>query len=694
MQAQDIMRLMPLACNFKQNLAEVAGLFLEHGVDGLPVVNDQGLFVGYIGKKQLYKAISQGVNFQTPVQELMMSNVMTIAPDTELEELYPLNNSVVPVIHKGKLLGVVTREGVATYSNFSQSNLSIQTEALLDAAYEGIIGIDKEQQIIVFNRAAEEILGMERASVLNRAYLEVFPEGNLHRVLKNQQGISNQKFVHQDKTYLSINNPMLVEENLIGALAVIQDISTLENISNELEYTKKVKAELDAIIEASFDSIFVTDAKANVVSINEAYTRITGIRAEDIIGKNMYDLVEQGLYDRSATTGVIATHLPVTFAQNIKSGKTLLVTGNPVFDEQGELVWVITNGRDITELMRLKQEVEQAQSLSRHYEEELKKVAMQSGEMVINSTKTRELMDLTIRLGKVDSTVLINGESGVGKELIARELHKNSNRKDKPLITINCAAIPESLLESELFGYESGAFSGAKKGGKMGIFEIANGGTLFLDEIGEMPLALQSKLLRAIQEKEILRIGATTPTHIDIRLITATNRDLWEMARKGLFRQDLYYRLNVVPLFVPPLRDRKEEIPALAYHFIRIFNQQYDINKCLDERLIASLLEYDWPGNIRELRNAIERAVVTNPDTVIKSIQLGGNISEGEKKIQVESDDASEIDLKEKVNAYEKELLQHYIQIYKSSRKVAKALGVSQTTVVRKAAQYGLTLEG
>jgi TyrR family helix-turn-helix protein len=228
----------------------------------------------------------------------------------------------------------------------------------------------------------------------------------------------------------------------------------------------------------------------------------------------------------------------------------------------------------------------------------------------------------------------------------------------------------------------------------MGIFEIANGGTLFLDEIGEMPLALQSKLLRAIQEKEILRIGATTPTHIDIRLITATNRDLWEMARKGLFRQDLYYRLNVVPLFVPPLRDRKEEIPALAYHFIRIFNQQYDINKCLDERLIASLLEYDWPGNIRELRNAIERAVVTNPDTVIKSIQLGGNISEGEKKIQVESDDASEIDLKEKVNAYEKELLQHYIQIYKSSRKVAKALGVSQTTVVRKAAQYGLTLEG
>ena len=568
MQTQDIMIQMPMVCNQKQTLAEVTGILLENHLVGLPVVDDQGLFVGYIGHRQLYKAINQNKDPQTPVKKLMMTNVMTVSPDTDLKDLYPLRNTAMPVIKNRKMMGMITRELVALYSNLEPKSLSQQAEAVFDAAYEGIIIINNNQQILVYNLAAQDILGIKKETVLNRIYSDVFPQGNLHKVIRNQQGIANEKFVYNNKTYLSVNQPIKLAGNLIGAIAIIQDISTLVDMSNELEHTKKVKAELDAIIEASFDSIFVTDAKANVVSFNEAYTRITGIKAEEIIGKNMYDLVEQGLYDRSATIQVIENHKPITFVQTLKSGKTLLVTGNPVLNDEGELAWVITNGRDVTELMRLKQEVELAQNLSKHYEEELKKV-VQSGEMIVNSPKTKELLDLAIRLGKVDSTVLIYGESGVGKELVARELHKNSSRKDKPLININCAAIPETLLESELFGYESGAFSGAKKGGKMGIFELASGGTLFLDEIGEMPLALQSKLLRAIQEKEILRIGATNPIKIDVRLITATNRDLWEMTRRGQFRQDLYYRLNVVPIHVPPLRERKEEIPALTYHFLQ-----------------------------------------------------------------------------------------------------------------------------
>lgn len=693
MQTQDIMIQMPMVCNQKQTLAEVTGILLENHLVGLPVVDDQGLFVGYIGHRQLYKAINQNKDPQTPVKKLMMTNVMTVSPDTDLKDLYPLRNTAMPVIKNRKMMGMITRELVALYSNLEPKSLSQQAEAVFDAAYEGIIIINNNQQILVYNLAAQDILGIKKETVLNRIYSDVFPQGNLHKVIRNQQGIANEKFVYNNKTYLSVNQPIKLAGNLIGAIAIIQDISTLVDMSNELEHTKKVKAELDAIIEASFDSIFVTDAKANVVSFNEAYTRITGIKAEEIIGKNMYDLVEQGLYDRSATIQVIENHKPITFVQTLKSGKTLLVTGNPVLNDEGELAWVITNGRDVTELMRLKQEVELAQNLSKHYEEELKKV-VQSGEMIVNSPKTKELLDLAIRLGKVDSTVLIYGESGVGKELVARELHKNSSRKDKPLININCAAIPETLLESELFGYESGAFSGAKKGGKMGIFELASGGTLFLDEIGEMPLALQSKLLRAIQEKEILRIGATNPIKIDVRLITATNRDLWEMTRRGQFRQDLYYRLNVVPIHVPPLRERKEEIPALTYHFLHLFNEQYGMNKKIDERMIASLLDYDWPGNVRELRNAIERAIVTNPDEIIRSIKLGGTINDGEMEFNMGSEEVGGIDLKEKVNAYEKDLLQRYVQIYKSSRKVAKALNVSQTTVVRKAAQYGISLEG
>ncbi len=693
MLAKDIMLPTPLTCNQKLNLAEVAGILLDNHLYGLPVVDDHDAFVGYIGHRQLYKALHQNKDPQTPIHKLMLKSVMTVSPDSDLADLYPLHNTVMPVIQNHKIIGVITRELVAMYSNLEVNSFSPSCLATYEGTYQGIIIINNDLQILVFNKAAEEILETKKEYVLNRNYCEALPLGNLHRVIENKQGIANEKFVHNQKTYLSVNNPIKLAGYQIGAIAVIHDISTLENITNELEYTKKVKSELDAIIEASFDSIFVTDAKANVISINDAYTRITGIKAEEIIGKNMYDLVEQGVYDRSATIHVVENCAPITFAQRINSGKTMLVTGNPVFNEQGELAWVITNGRDITELMRLKQEVELAQNLSRHYEEELKKV-VRSGEMIVNSPKTKELLELAKRIGKVDSTVLIYGESGVGKELIARELHKNSNRKDKPLININCAAIPETLLESELFGYESGAFSGARKGGKMGIFELANGGTLFLDEIGEMPLTLQSKLLRAIQEKEIMRIGATTSIKIDVRLITATNRDLWEMTRRGQFRQDLYYRLNVVPVFVPPLRERKEEIPALIYHFVSLFNEQYGMNKRIDERMIASLLEYEWPGNVRELKNAIERAIVTNPDEVIRSIQLGGNMNAGEMEFNTIKEESEGIDLREKVNAYERDLLKRYIQEYKSSRKVAKVLNVSQTTVVRKAAQYGIPLEG
>lgn len=694
MQVRDIMIPLSQVCKHEQTLKELADLFLLHGVDGFPVVNSQGKFVGCIGKKQMYRAVAEGVDFATPVHELMVSNIMTVAPETTLEEMYPLSNSMVPVVQNGKILGVVTREAVASYSNLNASHYSMQMEAAFDAIYDGIIGIDINQNILIFNKAAEELLDISRLSILNRSYLEVFPQGILHRVLENRQGALNQKVSHEDKTLLSINSPIVVKGKVIGAIAALQDISRLEQVSHELEYTKKLKAEVDAIIEASFDSIFVTDAKGNVLSINEAYTRITGITAEEIMGKNMYDLVQEGLYDRSATIEVIETHQSVTFVQKIKTGKTLLVTGNPVFNDKGQFVRVLTNGRDITELMLLKQEVEQAHSLSRHFQEELKKATMNSKEIVIHSDKSREIMDLTIRLGKVDSTVLIYGESGVGKELVARELHKNSIRKDQPLVSINCAAIPEGLLESELFGYDSGAFSGAKKGGKMGIFEMANGGTLFLDEIGEMPITLQSKLLRVIQEKEILRVGGTTPVSIDVRLITATNRDLWDMARKGQFRQDLYYRLNVVPIRVPPLRERKEEIPALAYYFLHIINEQYGLHKKLDERLIAKLMEYEWPGNIRELRNVVERAVVTSPDTVIKTVKLSGNINQDEKEYDTEMEDPPTIDLREKVNAYEKDLIQRYVETYKSSRKVAKALGVSQTTVMRKVALYGISLGG
>lgn len=448
-------------------------------------------------------------------------------------------------------------------------------------------------------------------------------------------------------------------------------------------------SELEATIDASFDSYFVCDKNGIVLRLNPAYTRITGIRPEEIVGRPMSELVSEGFFDRSATLEVIKTGKSVTFTQKIRDGKSMLVTGNPIFNNQGELVQILTNGRDITELERLQQEVACAMELTQHYQRELQKIQYEnSGQMVIASEKMRNIMNLVIHLGNVDSTVLILGESGVGKEIIAQELHNHSNRKDKPYIRINCAAIPDNLLESELFGYEPGAFTGANRKGKRGIFEIASGGTLFLDEIGDLSLALQGKLLRVLQENEIVRVGGTTAIPINVRIIAATNKDLWDMSRSKEFREDLLYRLNVVPLKVPPLRERKEEIPVLVEYFVKQINEKYGLNKNISPLLMNNLMLLDWPGNVRELKNVIENAMVTAPGDTIYYVN-----NQDEEETQHHIVNLSEMDFRTAVEKFESDILSSYIKKYGCSRRVAKALNVSQTTVVRKAARYGLTFQ-
>ncbi len=692
MKIREMMSSIAYQCSPEQTLREVLHAFAAHSLVEVPVVYADGSLAGMINHTRLMQAIDEGMDFNMPIEKIMTRDLVSAAPDAEWDNIHSASAQGIPVVDEGRIIGIVVPPDNQTDGNLFDIIHAAPIPAMLNSIHDSMVIINCSQQLVFINNAAERIFGLKQEQVLGRAYRDIFPEGRLHEVLETENADTQHKTTCRGKTYVSLCSPISIQGQVIGAVEALQDISPIENISHELEYTKKLKDEMDAIIEASFDSIFVTDATGFVLSVNEAYTRITGIEAEEIIGKNMYDLVEQGLYDRSATIMVIETHQPITFTQKIKTGKTLLVTGNPIFDEKGELVRVLTNGRDITELNRLKQEVEQAYSLSKHYEEELKKATMSSQQMVIYSEKSKEIFDLIVRVAKVDSTVLVYGESGVGKELIMRELHNNSPRKNKPFLSINCAAIPESLLESELFGYNSGAFSGARKEGKMGIFELANGGTLCLDEIGELPLTLQAKLLRAIQEKEISRVGGTSSVHVDVRIITATNRDLWDMVTKRQFREDLYYRLHVVPISVPPLRERKEEIPALVFHFLKTFNEKYGMNKILDERLMAAFMDYHWPGNVRELKNVIERAVVTSSESVISSIRLEGSVDGTGGEYLGYFEGLPNIELRERVSLYEKKLIQQYVDAYKTSRRAAEALGVSQTTIVRKAAQYGIDL--
>jgi PAS domain S-box-containing protein len=475
----------------------------------------------------------------------------------------------------------------------------------------------------------------------------------------------------------------VVQDNFVVGVVTQYDLFRYLNIElTDLQEIKLLKEQMDAIFEASFDYLFVTDAEGRVTKVNSAYYRITGIKPEEVIGKTMYELVAQGFYDRSCSIEVIETLKPVTFVQKIKTGRTVLVTGNPVFDDKGNLAYVVTNGRDITELNELKSSVEQKEGLSQHYKTQYFNL-IGYRDYVIASPAMADLMQTVNQVAQFDSAVMITGESGVGKEIVAHQIHLQSPRRDKPYIRINCASIPDNLLESELFGYEEGAFTGAKKGGKMGIFELANGGTLLLDEIAELPLGVQAKLLRVIQENEVTRIGSNKTKKIDVRIITATNRDLNEMASRNEFRKDLYYRLNVVPINVPPLRERREEIPALIEHFLNKFNEKYGLKKQISPQVVDKLINYDWPGNIRELKNVVERAVVTDPGDTIFSLDIN-------KFHHYDSSDQPNINLRKIVQKVEKYYIKAYLAKYGSTRKAAAALGISQSTLCRKASMYGI----
>lgn len=468
---------------------------------------------------------------------------------------------------------------------------------------------------------------------------------------------------------------------------MLGDIESMEKVSTELSSVKELFKELEAIISSSYDGMFIADDKGVVLRVNIAYERITGIRASEILGKNLKDLVAAGYYDQSVTLLVIEKREIVTINQTVKNNNKILVTGNPIFDEKGDLFRVVTNVRDITELVNLQSQLVKTKEQTLKYKTELshlRALHIEDKEMISRSPKMAQVIELATKIADVDSIVLINGESGTGKELIAKLIHKQGKGTSKPFIKINCAAIPEQLLESELFGYEGGAFTGARKEGKPGLFELANNGTLFLDEIGDLPLLLQVKLLRAIQEKEFIRVGGTKTITFNARIIAATHRDIAKMVKEEAFREDLYYRLMVVPIYLSPLRERKEDVPLLIMHFIDKFNHRFGFNKKIMPQVIDKLVGYSWPGNVRELENIVERMMVTAPSEEITVNLVPETIMDKNFFPKRATK------LKDAVEQTEKYLLSENYKEYGSWQKVAEILGIDRTTVFRKVVRYGL----
>lgn len=454
----------------------------------------------------------------------------------------------------------------------------------------------------------------------------------------------------------------------------------------EVNVKELVPEDYKKVIDNSYDEIFVVDNKGIVLYVNEACERNYGLKPSEIIGKTVHYLEAQGYYHPVITPVVFREKKRVTFEQETIMGIRLAVTANPVLNEQGELELVVLNSRDISNIAGLKYDLEETMQLVKQYKtevEELRKKELTREEVIARSVQMKGCLELAQKVASVDSTVLILGESGTGKNVMAKHIHKMSKRKEGPFININCAAIPDHLLESELFGYTGGAFTGADREGKMGLFELANGGTLFLDEISEIPLRLQAKLLGAIQESTFMPVGGRKEKKVDIRIIAATNRDLAQFVKKGEFREDLYYRLNVIELDIPPLRERKEDIIPLLHYFLDKFDHKYKVLHRFSPDVIDMLINYTWPGNVREVEHLVERLVVTTGEGKISLRDLPKNIYQKEKEeesISV-SDDRG-------IKEVEKELIINAFKETGSSYKVANMLNISQSKANRLIRKY------
>lgn len=374
-------------------------------------------------------------------------------------------------------------------------------------------------------------------------------------------------------------------------------------------------SDVKSIVENLPTPLFVTDREGNILLSNSFTAFTLGLTLDELLGSNVQDLVNRGLYNCSYAIQAAREKRPVTGIIKTNMGITTISTSTPILDESGEVTLVVTTSKPEEVTLNTENQDLAEADLRSKLQRELEYLRQQKschGEIVAESFTMKQIIKECLNIAKTDSAVLLMGESGTGKDVLANFIYKNSLRANGPFITINCSAIPEPLFEAELFGYEKGAFTGADTNGKMGLLEIANEGTLFLDEISEMPLYLQAKLLRVLEHHEIRRVGGTTTRRVNFRLISATNRNLEEMVKEGTFRKDLYYRINVIPITIPPLRERPEDLIALASKFIDEFNKKYRRNYRLNRSVIQYLLTHSWPGNVRELRNYIEREVVTS----------------------------------------------------------------------------------
>lgn len=552
----------------------------------------------------------------------------------------------------------------------------------------GVLSVRPDGAITYANQAAGAILDVELKSLPGAELPQMAPLlwAGVQGVLASALPHLEAPIEHQGQTLSVGCLPVMSGQQVSAVLVFISPLAAGQAQAPEPDSYKEVAKQLAAIMESSFDGLWISDHRGVVVRVNRAALRLVGLPREEVEGRFVGDMLEDGNFSDSVTLEVLRRRTTITMVQSLKSGKKVLATGSPIFDAKGEISFVVINDRDITLLERMRRQIEESEAQLEHFRSELSMKQlkeMESDYYICQSKLMQKVYQEAIRVAGTNSTVLVTGESGVGKGMLAKLIHKESARGKGPFVRVDCAAIPSALFESEMFGYASGAFTGAGQRGKPGQVELAHGGTLFLDEISEIASEDQVKLLRFLDERCFVPVGGTSEKTVETRVVAATNKNLAREVKKRRFRRDLFYRFNVVPIKIPPLRERPRDVVQLIRFFMRKIGDENKIFKDIDSKAHNLLVNYPFPGNVRELENIIERVLIMSQGQLIGPEDLPGEIvseSTGGLGLDIRAGQ----DLRRTVGRMELKIIRQAVERFGSQRRAARHLGISQSTVARK----------
>jgi transcriptional regulator with PAS, ATPase and Fis domain len=689
--------------SLKSTIREAISAFLEQRVD-IGCITENKKLTGIIHKNSIYRALLQNTSIDDPIRPLINESVITIHKDQSLLEARDIMlkgnvSHAVVLDHHQEVFGIMTKSDLVNSHMAVLEDTINRMKSLIESLQDAVITVDSNLKITTFNQTALDLLQLNGKHLLNAPIDRFLPPFRRWLIETLKTGTI------QDAKRISFNNitiiasfiPIREINRVSGAMVVLRDVTSYENIANELETTKRLKKILDSALELAYDGVAVMDKAGHLTMVNHGFMELFHIQHQDeVLGQHITKIAPQ-----------IPAQLSLEFNQKMEGelipihNQKCIVAQMPIYQDGqmlGAIIKIIFRQLDAWKDILL--HMDKLESEISYYRGELYRISKDThpfAHVISQNPQMEKFKQDAVIAAKSFSNVIITGESGTGKELFAEGIHNESARKGA-FIKVNCGAIPEELLESEFFGYADGAFTGAKKGGKPGKFELAHNGTLFLDEIGDMPASLQVKLLRVLQEQEFERIGATKTTKVNVRIISATNKDLIQLVNQGKFREDLYYRIHVIQLHIPPLRERLDDIPLLCNHFIQKVNKKTNKNIIgVAPQVLRSFQQYHWPGNIRQLENVLERAFHFSQTNWIEMEHLPKELNLLQAPVSISPkivEPTTVINRKQSINQTEKQVvLQALLACQGNRSKTAELLGISRTTLYQKIKKYHIMEE-